>query len=94
MIRIVGVNLLGPIVISSFAPIYFGYANFPYWTTAIWALACTLWWAQPSFKAALTDTDWLQPVWYKYSLVAIVVAIFALAFVVGDSLAYFLAARY
>lgn len=84
-------RLLGPIVLSSLGPIYFAYTHFQYSTAVVWALGCALWWAQPSFEAALTDTNWLQPVWYKSTLVVAVVAIFAFAFVLGDSLAYFLA---
>jgi len=94
VLRAILLSLLGPVAVSSVVPIYFGHTNFPYWTALIWALACTLWWAQPSFKAALRDTDWLQPAWYKSTVVAAVLAIFAFAFVLGDSLAYFLAARH
>ncbi len=91
MVRAILFSLLGPVAVSSLAR---RYTNSPYWTTLIWALACTLWWAHPSFKAALRDTDWLQPVWYKSTVVAAVLAIFAFAFVLADSLAYFLAARH
>jgi hypothetical protein len=93
VVRAMLLSLLGPIVVSLLGPIYFGHTNSPYWLTIAWALGCTLWWAQPSFGAALWDTDWLQPLRYKSTVVAAVVVIFALLFVLGDSLAYFLTAR-
>jgi hypothetical protein len=43
-----------------------------------------------SFKAALVDTNWLQPLWYKSTVAAALVAIFAFAFVAADSLTYLL----
>jgi len=94
VVRVIFFSLLGPIVLSSLGPIFFGLNNAPYSTTIVWALACTLWWGLQPLKAALTDADWLQPGWYKSTVVAAVVTIFAFAFVLGDSLAYLLATRY
>jgi hypothetical protein len=91
VVRVIFFSLLGPIALSLSGPIYFAYTHAQYSTAVVWALACALWWAQPSFEAALTDTNWLRPVWYKSTLIVAVVAILAFAFVSGDSLAYFLA---
>ena len=84
-------RLLSPVVFSCLGPVYFAYANVRYSIAIVWALACTLCWVLASFKAALVDTNWLQPLWYKSTLVAALVAIFAFAFVAADSLTYLLA---
>ncbi len=90
VVRAVFFSLLGPVVLSSLVPIYLAFNNAPYLTAVVWALACTLWWARRPFEAALNDTNWLQPSWYKSTLVAAVLAIFGFAFGLGDSLAYLL----
>jgi hypothetical protein len=94
MVRAIFFSLLGPLVLSALGPVYFGLTNAPYSMTLIWAMGCTLWWALQPIKAALTDGNWLQSHWYKSVAVGSVVAIFAFAFVLGDSLAYQLAGRY
>ena len=91
MVRLISFSLFGPVVLSAIGPIYFGYTHAPFSRAIIWALLCMLWWAWPSLKSALTDAEWLQPLWYKTIAVAAVIAIFAAAFVGGDSLAYLLA---
>ena len=91
MVQAIFLTLLEPVVLSSLAPIYLGYTNASYSIAIIWALVCTLWWAQPSLKGALRDANWLQPRWYKVTLIAGMVAIVAFAFIMGDSLTYLLA---
>ena len=91
MVQAIFLTLLGPVVHSSLVPMYLGYTNASYSIAIIWALVCTLWWAQPSLKGALRDANWLQPRWYKVTLIAGMVAIVAFTFVMGDSLTYLLA---
>jgi hypothetical protein len=90
MVRVIFFSLLGPVALSSFVPMYFGYVEAPYSTAIIWALVCTLWWVRPSLGSAETDANWLQPLWYKSTAIAAMVAVVALAFVSGDSIAYIL----
>lgn len=93
--RIVGrtnpFRLLGPVVLSCLGPIYFACANIRYSIAIVWALACTLCWVLAAFKAALVDINWIQPFWYKATVIAALVAIFAFAFVAADSFTYLLA---
>jgi hypothetical protein len=57
-IRVVFLGLLGPVVLSSIGPAYYGYSHAPYWRILVWALTCTVgffWWAGgiSAFKVAL-----------------------------------------
>jgi hypothetical protein len=91
MIRVIFRRLPLPVLLSSIVAICFGYADAPLPTAIGWGLACALWWAQPSLVYALTDATWVEPRWYKVTLMTAMMAIATSAFVVGDCLSYFLA---
>jgi hypothetical protein len=90
--KMMGVILLGllvPIVLSVVGPIYYGYNNGPYWRVIVWALACTLgflWLARSSLRETLLAAP---PSIIGRSLpVVAIIAMIAVAVIVGDSLVY------
>ena len=92
MLRMIFLSLLGPVALSALGPLYYGYTHGPYWRVIIWALACMvpfLWWARSSFKHALSTAP--SSIIGRSSLVVLIVAVVAIAFVAGDTFAYSLA---
>jgi hypothetical protein len=91
MMRAITLSLVGPIVLSSLGPIYYGHERAPYSKVIIWALACTAifsWWARASFKPVFNDGDAL---WFKSALAGAIMAVIAIGFIAGNSFAYLLA---
>lgn len=83
-------RLVGPIVLSSLGPIYYGYEGGPYFNVIIWALACTAifsCWASETFRSAFYVGD---AYWFRSALAGTTMAVVAVAFIAGNSLAYLL----
>lgn len=91
MFRATFLSLVCSVILSFLGPVYLAYSNMRYSSAVLWALACALCWVLVSYRAAFLDAKWLAPFWYRSTLLAALVAIFAFVFVAGDSLAYLLA---
>jgi hypothetical protein len=90
MMRVIALRLVGPIVLSSLGPIYYGHERAPYSKVIIWALACTAifsWWARASFVSAFNSRD---AHWFRSALAGAIMAVVAVGFIAGNSLAYLL----
>jgi len=91
-VRVIFLSMAGPVILSAVGPLYYGYTHGPYWRIIVWALACTVgfsWLERVSFKSALSTAP---PSVIGRSLVVVtIVAVVAIAFVVGDTVLYLLA---
>jgi hypothetical protein len=95
LVRIIFLALIGPIALSLWGPIYFGFRHVSYLAVIIWAAICTgymLWWSRDSFRYMFSLRDTSALFWYYPSLVAIVV-IMGAAFLGAQSLVYFFVVR-
>jgi hypothetical protein len=91
MLRVIALRLVGPVVLSSLGPIHYGQEGAPYTNVIIWALACTaifLWWTRSSFQSAFNSSD---VYWFKSALAGSIMAVIAVGFIAGNSVAYLLA---
>jgi hypothetical protein len=92
--RVIFLSLVGPLILSLIGPIYYGYINGPYWRVVVWALVCTVgccWLTRSSFKVALSAENSPRSFFGRSTLVIAIIAVIALSFIAGDSVAYVLA---
>jgi hypothetical protein len=90
VVLVVFLSMALPVLLSLTGPIYYGYANGPYWRVLIWAGGCTvasLWFFRRSFTAAFSDAPYSVAI-KLVNVIAIVIAM-GLCFLAGDSIAYF-----
>ena len=70
MIRVIALALVGPVALSLWGAIYFGYRQSPYLAVIIWAAICTgylLWWSRDSFRHMFSQYEGSEPFWWKPS---------------------------
>lgn len=93
--RAIFLSLVGPVGLSLIWAAYFGYKHSRYLFVVIGALICTgyfLWTARSSFRHAFGNHG-ARPRWHLPTQVLAIVAITFAAFLIADSLIYWLVAR-
>jgi hypothetical protein len=95
MIREIALALVGPITLSLWGAIYFGYRHSPLFAVIVWTMICTayfLWWGRDFFQY-MFGLDRGASVWFNGSLVLATVVIVGAAFLGGNALVYVLVGR-
>jgi hypothetical protein len=92
MIREIALALVGPITLSLWGAIYFGYRHSPLFAVIVWTMICTayfLWWGRDLFRY-MFGLDKEVSTWFNGSLVLAIVVIVGATFLGGNALVYVL----